>query len=133
MTVSEKLQKMRVRRDELSKEIEFLDSASKIFFGAPLSGFNRQQLVRIFEGFPCYAVNAEKIKLSGFTVNDLLSQLNWNMESLSGKNIYINNELVEGETVLTECALLDNRIIIVRIGKNDFHMIEFYGGLQNDN
>lgn len=128
--MNETLKRFLERKEKAEAELNYLEKAVRVFLGAPMYEFNKDQIKEIFSDFPYRKISLNLIKTNNFTIADLFAIFGLDVKILMSerKTIYVNNVyLTDMNIVLTESDLLDGNILVLGICKKQFYMVEFVG------
>lgn len=134
---------LRVLQKELAKELtitvhsqkdyEMVLEASEILFGKgtseAISGLSDKMILSVFEGVPQGKIDIEVIK-NGVSIVDLLSEMTDALPSksearrmLKSNAISINKTKVAESAVINDSNLINEKYIIIQIGKKNYYLL----------
>ncbi|MBL0691666.1 MAG: tyrosine--tRNA ligase [SAR324 cluster bacterium] len=113
-----------------SAEVIKCQRASKALYGGKLDDLSGDLLAEVFADVPAYQVTKDKL-IEGWDVIDMLVEVKAcrskreARQLMQGGGIYINNQGSFSAQVVSSEHLLNDQIIVVRVGKKKYYLIKF--------
>jgi tyrosyl-tRNA synthetase len=101
--------------------------ASEALFGGELQGLGAELILEIFSEVPSFDFERTRLQ-TGYSLIEALTESTATSSRgearrlISGGGVYVNNRKMGGDETLTEGHLLEDRFLILRIGKKKYYL-----------
>ncbi len=110
--------------------LERAEASSRVLFGGDFSDLNSREISEVFDDVPSTQISKSRFEKQGVSILDLIvtcglaPSKSEARRMITGGGIYLNNQrVVSGKTLVTLSDTIEGKIIILRKGQKQYHLI----------